>query len=128
MSDLVIAPYVVPKNGLDRSIKKNEIVMKIVKRVQEFPDFRNYKDDMETLLFVCILVEHLIINKKNKEKIDKKEIVLLCMQKCFGENLINIDTINRNVQFLYDNKRIKKVSLIQYICGSLSEWFNRKIA
>lgn len=122
-----IAPYVVPKNGLDRTLKKADIVNKIIKRVQEFPDFRTYKDDMETLLFVCILVEHLVINKKNKEKMDKKDIVLEVYEKCFG-NGINKDVVAKNIQFLFDNKRIKKVSFIQYICGSLSEWFNRKIA
>jgi hypothetical protein len=128
MSNIPIAPYVQPKNGLDRTIKKNEIVTKIIKRVQEFPDFRSYKDDMETLLFVCILVEHLVDNKKNKEKIDKKDIVLDVYDKCFGSAQIVKETVGRNIQFLYDNKRIKKVSLIQYVCGSLSEWFNRKIA
>lgn len=122
-----IAPYVVPKNALDRTIKKNEIITKIVKRVQEFPDYRNFKDDMETLLFVCILVEHLVVNKKNKEKMDKKQLVIEAYDKCFG-NGINKDVIDKNIQFLFDNKRIKKVSFIQYICGSLSDWFNRKIA
>lgn len=128
MSNIPIAPYVQPKNGLDRSIKKNEIINKIVKRVQEFPDFRNYKDDMETLLFICVLVEHLVDNKKKKEKLDKKELTIDSYEKCFGVGQINKETIGRNVQFLYDNKRIKKVSIIQFICGSLSEWFNRKIA
>lgn len=129
MSNIPIAPYVVPKNGLDRTIKKNEIINKIVKRVQEFPEFRNYKDDMETLLFICILVEHLVINKKNvKDKIDKRELVADVYEKCFGVNSVNKDVLIKNVQFLYDNKRIKKVSIVQYICGSLSEWFNRKIA
>lgn len=128
MSSQIIAPYVVPKNGLDRTIKKNDIINKIIKRVQEFPDFRNYKDDMETLLFVCMLVEHLVINKKDKEKIDKKELVIEVYDKCFGANQINKETVGRNVQFLYDNKRIKKISIFKIIYGSLSEWFNRKIA
>ena len=127
MSNAPIAPYVLPKNGLDRAIKKAEIVTKIIKRVQEFPDFRNYKDDMEILLFICTLVEHLIVNKKNKEKIDKKEVVLEVYEKCFG-NGINKDVISKNIQFLHDNKKIKKVSFTRYIFGSLSDWFNRKIA
>ena len=128
MSSQITAPYVVPKNGLDRTIKKAEIINKIIKRVQDFPDFRNFKDDMETLLFVCMLVEHLVINKKNKEKIDKKELVIEVYEKCFGSNNVSKETISRNVQFLFDNKRIKKISIIRIICGSLNEWFNRKIA
>jgi hypothetical protein len=128
MSSQITAPYVVPKNGLDRTIKKAEIINKIIKRVQDFPDFRNFKDDMETLLFVCMLVEHLVINKKDKEKIDKKELVIEVYEKCFGANQINKESIGRNVQFLFDNKRIKKISIVRIICGSLNEWFNRKIA
>lgn len=120
------APYVVPKNSLDKTVKRNEIITKIIKRVQDLPDYRNFKDDLEVLLFVCMLVEHLVVNKKNKEKIDKKEIVLDVYEKCFG-NSINKDTIGKNVQFLFDNKRIKKMSLIKIICGNISDWFERKI-
>lgn len=120
------APYIVPKNELDLTVRKNDIVNKIIKRVQELPDFRNFKDDLETLLFVCMLAEHLVINKKNKTKMDKKAIVLEVYEKCFG-NGINKDLVGKNIQFLFDNKRIKKVSLIKIVCGNISDWFERKI-
>ena len=126
MSDSVPAPYIQPKNSLNRSIQKAEIVDKIIKRVQSMPDFKNYKDDLEVLLFVCMLVEHLVINKKNKEKMDKKDIVVSAYTKLFGQN-VNIETISKNIDFLFENKRIKKVSFISIVCGTISEWFNRKI-
>lgn len=121
------APYIQPKNSLNRTLQKAEIVDKIVKRVQALPDFRNFKDDLETLLFICLLCEHLVNNKKNKEKIDKKEIVINAYEKVFG-NSLNKDLICKNIDFLHENKRIKKVSISAMICGTLSEWFNRKIA
>jgi len=119
-------PYVMPKNSLDRTVKRNDIINKIIKRVQDISDYRNFKDDLEVLLFVCQLVEHLVVNKKDKEKLDKKEIVLDVYEKCFG-NSINKDLIGKNVQFLFDNKRIKKMSLIKIICGNISDWFERKV-
>jgi len=126
MSDPIVAPYIQPKNSLNRTLQKSEIVDKIVKRVQSLPDFRNFKDDLETLLFVCLLVEHLVINKKDKEKMDKKEIVLAVYSKVYGQ--VNIDLLSKNIEFLFENKRIKKVSIGKMICGTLSEWFSRKIA
>ena len=128
MSDSIPAPYIQPKNALNGNIQKAQIVEKILKRLQSLPDFRNYKDDLETLLFVCLLVEHLVINKKNKEKMDKKEIVLSVYEKAYGNNNCNKDLISKNIDFLHENKRIKKVSITSMICGTLSEWFTRKIA
>lgn len=120
------APYVVPKNSLDKVVKRNDIITKIIKRVQDLPEYRNFKDDLEVLLFVCQLVEHLVVNKKESDKIDKKEIVLEVYEKCFG-NAINKDVIGKNIQFLFDNKRIKKMSLIKIICGNISDWFERHL-
>lgn len=128
MSDSIPVPYIQPKNGLNRTLHKAEIVEKIIKRVQALPDFRSYKDDLETLLFVCLLVEHLVINKKNKEKMDKKDIVLTAYEKIYGNNNVNKDLLSKNIEFLFENKRIKKVSISSMICGTLSEWFLRKIA
>ena len=58
---------------------------------------------------------------------DKKDLVIEVYEKCFGANNVNKDTISKNVQFLYDNKRIKRISLIKIICGSFADWFERKI-
>ena len=128
MSEPVICPYVQPKNGLSRSIDKNNIVVKIVARLQALPNFREYKDDLENLLYVCVLCEHLVKPSKNvKDKIDKRLLVLEVFEKAYGASNINKDVISSNIDFLHENKRIKKVSMINYICGSLSEWFNRKI-
>lgn len=125
MSDPIVAPYVVPKNSLNRSLHRAEIINKIVDRVQKLPDYRQYKDDLETLLFICLLAEHLVVNKKG-EKIDKKQLVIECCEKIFGQ--VNKDLISKNVEFLFENKRIKKVSIVSLVCGTLSEWFSRKIA
>ena len=128
MSEPVICPYVVPKNALSRCIDKNNIVVKVVARLQSIPNFREYKDSMENLLYICVLVEHMVKPSKNiKDKIDKKLLVLEIMEKAYGASNVNKDVISGNIDFLHENKRIKKVSMINFICGSLSEWFNRKI-
>ena len=128
MSEPVICPYVQPKNALSRSIDKNNIVVKIVSRLQSLPNFRDYKDELENLLYVCVLIEHLVKpSKNNRDKIDKKNLVLEVYEKAYGVSNINKDILSKNIDFLHENKRIKKVSMVSFICGSLSEWFNRKI-
>jgi len=128
MSEPVICPYVQPKNALSRCIDKNNIVVKIVARLQALPNFREYKDSLENLLYVTVLIEHLVKPSKNlKDKIDKKALCLEVFEKAYGASNVNKEVISGNIDFLHENKRIKKVSMVNYICGSVSEWFNRKI-
>ena len=119
-----IAPFVQPKNQLYKDLKRAEIVNKIFDRLSKLPDVKNFKDDLEFLNFCCQIVEHSF--EKKKYKFDKKQIVIDVFIKLFGT--VNKELVEKNIQYLYDNKKIKKLGCISIWFGSLSEWWMRKIA
>lgn len=119
-----IAPFVQPKNELYKSLKRSEIVNKIFDRLAKLNEVKSFKEDMEFLSFVCQIVEHSF--DKKKYKFDKKQIVIDVFIKLFGT--VNKELVEKNIQYLYDNKKIKKLGCISIWLGSLSEWWMRKIA
>lgn len=119
-----IAPFVQPKNQLYKDLKRAEIVNKIFDRLSKLPDVKSFKDDLEFLNFVCQICEHSF--EKKKYKFDKKQIVIDVFNKLFGT--VNKELIEKNIQYLFDNKKIKKLGCFSIWLGSLSEWWMRKVA
>jgi hypothetical protein len=119
-----IAPFVQPKNQLYKDLKRAEIVNKIFDRLAKLPEIKSFKEDLEFLNFCCQIVEHSF--EKKKYKFDKKQIVIDVFIKLFGT--VNKELIEKNIQYLYDNKKIKKLGCISIWFGCLSEWWMRKVA
>lgn len=120
--------YINPLNGLARDKKIYEAVDKIVMKVTEIPRHTDYKMDLEMLTMICVMVEHLIDNKDKKIKINKKDIVFDVYKRVFG-NLKpeDLTIIDKNIQYLFENKRIKKKSILTVVSSSVCDWFYRKV-
>lgn len=117
--------FIEPKNSLFNEIEKNKVVKEIFDRLTQIENFKMYKDDLEFLLYGCMMVEHLVDNKKNKNKIDKKEIIFSVYDKIFGQT--DHKLIEKNIEFLINNKRIKKVGCLNALYGSLKVWIKKKL-
>ena len=120
--------YINPLNGLARDKKIYEAVDKIVIKVTEIPRHTEYKMDLEMLTMICVMIEHLIDNKDKKIKINKKDIVFDVYKRVFG-NLKpeDLTIIDKNIQYLFENKRIKKKSILTVVSSSVCDWFYRKV-
>lgn len=120
--------YVNPKNTLARSSKISKTIDKIVDKASDIPDHLKYKLDLEYLTMICIMVEHLIDNKKEVVKINKKDIVFSVYAKLFGTLTPNdLQVIESNIQYLYENGKIKQKTFLKVITSSIWDWFKRKI-
>ena len=75
----------------------------------------------EFLLLICNLVEHLV-NKK-KYKIDKKVLVVEILNQLFTLNAVEKANVESNIEFLWNNKNIKKVSAFKLFCVGVKEYF-----
>jgi hypothetical protein len=117
--------FIEPKNSLFNEIEKNKVVKDIFDRLVSIENFKSYKDDLEFLLFACMMVEHLVDNANNKNKIDKKEIIFSVYDKIFGQ--VDRKLIEKNIEFLINNKRIKKVGCLNALYGSLKVWLKKKL-
>lgn len=120
--------YVNPKNSLARSAKFSKTVDKIVCKASEVPDHTKYKLDLEFLTMVCVMVEHLIDNKKEVVKVDKKDVIFTVYGKLFGTlTPPDLLVIESNIQYLFENGKIKQKGIFKVITSSIWDWIKRKI-
>ena len=120
--------YVNPKNSLARSAKFSKTVETIVCKASEVPDHIKYKLDLEFLTMVCVMVEHLIDNKKEVVKVDKKDVVFTVYGKLFGTlTPPDLQVIDSNIQYLFENGKIKQNGIFKVITSSIWDWIKRKI-
>jgi hypothetical protein len=106
------------RNHLASDLKFNEAKEKILKRIEEFPNIQKYRNDIEFLLLVCNLIEHLIIKK---DKVDKKELLLDIYKKVFNVDSGEISSLSKNIDFLLANGKIKKVSAYKLFKTGIKE-------
>jgi hypothetical protein len=114
------------KNNILVDFKRNEIKTLIINRLRELNlDPAKYKLDVEYLTLVCNLIEHLV---HKKDKIEKKKLVVEIFNEILGGNLSQeeINAIENNIEFIFQNKNIKKVSYYKMFKTGLSEWFKKK--
>ena len=120
--------YVNPKNSLARSTHFSQTVEKIVCKASEVPNHDKYKLDLEFLTMVCVMVEHLIDNKKAVVKVDKKDVVFTVYGKLFGTlTPPDLLVIESNIQYLYENGKIKQKGFFKVVTSSIWDWIKRKI-
>ena len=115
-----------PKNKLKAQMKLGEISKKIIEKIQDIPNYQELKHDLETLLYICTLVENEIKQAKSKG-INKKEVVLDIIQKIFTFNPDELNVLGKHIEFLHINELIKKVTDCEKATNILYSWCLRKI-
>lgn len=122
MTDL---SQIVPvKNHILKNVKLDEIKTQIEKRIKDLPNYAQYKNDVEFLLLVCNMIEHLIVKKDN---INKKELLINIFKSVFtGITPAELANIEANIEFLLNNKKIKKQSYYKLFCAGVKEYFKKK--
>ena len=104
-----ITNEILPKHSLMTDIKKAKTIQNIISNIQQIPEFQKYKNDLEIIKYVCNLTENLI--KEKKSGLMKKEIVITSLTKVFNLNENEKKMISDAVEFLSNNKKIKKLGI-----------------
>lgn len=121
MSDLSVITI---KNGLFTDFRFNEVKLAIVKRLTELNMIHlKYKLDNEFLTLLTNMIEYLV---SKKDKIDKKSLALEIMKDFFAATDEDLEIISKNIEYLHNNKVIKKVSFWKLFKAGLCEWFKKK--
>jgi hypothetical protein len=121
MSDLSLITI---KNGLFTDFRFNEVKLAIVKRLTELNMIHlKYKLDNEFLTLLTNMIEFLVAKK---DKISKKALALEIMKDYFGATDEDLEIIGKNIEYLHNNKVIKKVSFWKLFKSGLCEWFKKK--
>ena len=120
--------YIMPKNSLAKDIQIQKLVVKIMEKVTDIPFHTEYKNNMELLKMVCVMIEHAIDNKDKQHKIDKKDIVFQVYNRVFGSlSPQQIKDLEANIQYLWENGQIRKKGFFSVIKHSVLDWINRKV-
>jgi hypothetical protein len=121
MSDLSLITI---KNGLFTDFRFNEVKLAIVKRLTELNMIHlKYKLDNEFLTLLTNMIEFLV---SKKDKISKKALALEIMKDYFNATDEDLEIIGKNIEYLHNNKVIKKVSFWKLFKSGLCEWFKKK--
>lgn len=120
--------YVNPKHSLAADVKTNRLVNQIIEKVSDIPNHIEYKHNMELLKMVCSILEQEIDNKKNKIKIDKKDIVFRVWTRLFDSmKPSDIKDLEANIQYLWENGQIKRKGFFKVALASVCDWFRRRV-
>jgi hypothetical protein len=116
------------KRSLLTFTSKHQLVENIVNQVSLIGDLNALKRDLEFLLYICRCVEAECTDYKGKEKLDKKEIVKSIIVRLFPElnNNQDLDAIDKSVEFLHSNHRIKGVSRLAKVASCVGSFIVRK--
>jgi len=119
--------YAQPKNSLAKDVKVKTLVEKIVQKVADIPQYKEYKNNIELLKMVCCIIEHEIDNRKTKVKIDNKDVVYQVYTRCWTCTPVDLKDLEANIQYLWENGAIKRKGLFKVIIARVCDWFERRI-
>ena len=112
-----------PKNNLLKSQKFNDILLLLKQKIAEYPPTHILKQCNEFLLFVCKVVEEVVVKA---DKINKKEFVIDLFKLLFGLNDAECKLIGTSIDFLHSNSMISKVKYSKKNSSCLKNWGSLK--
>jgi hypothetical protein len=123
--------YVQVKNSLKNKKAVDDIVNIIINKIKTDLNIDvNLKNSMELLHLVVTLIENLIDNKNksDKKKVNKLNVLHDIYTKLFGNlSAQDLTLINQNLEYLLDNKLIKRYSLIKRVYKNIKHWVQKKL-
>jgi len=110
------------KNSILVDVHKTEIKTAIIKRVAELNlDLVKWKINPEFLSLLCNMIEHLV---EKKDKINKLDFAIEIVNDLLSGSLTSdeIAIIKSTIEFIHQNKNIKKVSMWKLFKCGMREW------
>jgi len=102
--------------GYKNKLKSHNIYYTLINQISDLitkiPEFNKLRCETELVRTVCNMIENSNIPKNNLDglKIDKKQLVLDCLQRVFNYNEQEKQIISAMIDFLISNKFVKKLS------------------
>ncbi len=118
---------IVPNEKIKRLEKLEDLTKGIESKIKLMPDFNDLKFDPDIILYVCDIIENNI--KQNETKtIDKKQIVISILQKCYTFTSVELVILNKMIEFLHSNHLIKQITRMEKTSSKVFNWVLKKIA
>ena len=120
---IVDIPFV---NALEKSNIYNCIRDAILTKISKIPELQKLRLNVELTLLVCNIIENSISNNSKYHKIDKKQLVVDIFSQAFNLNPAEIQLLKDQIEFLYNNGAIIKISKIKKFFSSITNLLKKK--
>jgi hypothetical protein len=122
----VITSIIPIENSLAKKQKIATIIKVVVTKVNELENLPSLKGDLELLKYVVSLVINLVKPKYRLSLDEIESIILTSLIQIFSLNPNEIAEVKNAIQFLKDNKLIKKFSTIERGTFSTIQYLKKK--
>jgi hypothetical protein len=113
------------KNSLVKDQKSNDLIIVVKDKLQSLPpNLLLYKTNSEFILYVCKLVENVILKS---DGVNKKELVLKIMREVVGCNDAECKLVGEIIEFLHSNGMIQKIKVVKKFKNSVLSWIKKKV-
>ena len=113
------------KNSLVKDQKSNDLIVVVKDKLQSLPpNLLLYKTNSEFILYVCKLVENVILKS---DGVNKKELVLNIMRSIVGCNDAECKLVGEIIEFLHSNGMIQKIKVVKKFKNSVLSWIKKKV-
>jgi predicted component of type VI protein secretion system len=108
--------------------KTHELKHLIIADIQSIDNYQTeLKFDKEIVERVSYHVENFLSNKKYKD-IDKKQIVIDILTELFKYTDTEIEIIRKDIEYLYNNKIIKRIPFYAKVFTSVANYVVKKLS
>ncbi len=111
-----------PKNNLLKSQKFSDILALLKLKIAEYPPNRVLKQCNEFLLYVCKIVEEVIVKG---DKLDKKEFVIDLFKQLLSLKEPETKLVSSSIEFLWFNGIISKIKTSKRVWNILKRQFHQ---
>jgi len=119
----IIAPLKL-KNSTKQYFKKARLREAIIQEIQQLPDFnRDLKFDNEIIEAVLQIINEKFYKRSHEER---KDIAINILKDLFTLTPDEINIITKTIDYMYENKIIKKHSVIISIGSSILSYLFKK--
>jgi hypothetical protein len=125
LEKLVDVNLITMKNSLVKDQKTNDLIVVVKDKLQSLPpNLLLYKTNTEFILYVCKLVENVILKS---DGVNKKELVLNIMRNVLGCNDVECKLVGEIIEFLHSNGMIQKIKVVKKLKNSVLSWVKKKV-
>ena len=113
-----------PKNNLLKSQKFSDILALLKLKIVEYPPNQVLKLCSEFLLYVCKIVENVIVKS---DKVNKKEFVIDLFKQLFALNDPESKLLGNSIDFLWSNGLISKIKTSKKLWNVLKKAVSKQV-
>ena len=114
------------KNSLSKVCKIADISNVLIKQIKEKDlNLNDLRFDLELTTYICNVIENEL---SSADKDDKVKIILNIISQLYVLSDLDKPIIISQIEYLVNNKKIKKIKTSKWIWKSTKNWFVKKFA